>query len=129
MQVTAADPFDLLKIIELIGRNAQDTVLPKSNSDCIQKLGRENAPELMPPLRPWIRKEQVKSFHRTVRQQIAHREETVRAEHSHVFDLLRLSANFLYAPGQPLNAEEICFRELLRYFAEKRSIAAPQIDM
>ena len=83
----------------------------------------------MPPLRPWIRKQKVKSFHRRFRQQIAHREQSVRAQHPHIFDLLRFAANFLYALGQRLNTEEICFRELLRHFAEKRTIAAPKIDM
>ena len=58
-----------------------------------------------------------------------HREQSVRAQHSHVFDLLRFPANFLYALGQPLDPEEISLRELLRHFAEKRPIAAPKIDM
>jgi len=63
-----------------------------------------------------------------LRQQITHREQTVGAQHSNVFNLLRFAANFLYALGQPLNAEEICFRQLLRHFAKKRAIAAPKID-
>ena len=33
--VGAANAFDLLKIIELICRNAQDTVLHQRNGDCI----------------------------------------------------------------------------------------------
>jgi len=129
LQVGTADAFDLLKIIQLIGRNAQDTVLPQRNGDCIQKIARENASQLMPPLRPWIRKQKVKGFHRRFRQQIAHCEQTVRAQHPHVFDLLRLAANFLDALGQALNAEKISLRELLCHFAEKRPVAAPKIDM
>jgi len=54
---------------------------------------------------------------------------TVRAQHPHVFDLLRLAANFLDALGQALNAEKISLRELLCHFAEKRPVAAPKIDM
>ena len=38
-------------------------------------------------------------------------------------------ANFFYTLGQPLDAEEISFWELLRHCAEKRSIAAPKIDV
>src|SRR5262249_28323148 len=51
------------------------------------------------------------------------------AQHPHVFDLLRLAPNSLYALGQPLDAEKISLWELLRYFAQKRSITAPKIDM
>ena len=64
LQVSLAEAFDLLKIFELIGRNAQDTVWPQRNCDCIQKIARENPSQLMPPLRPWIRKQKVKGFHR-----------------------------------------------------------------
>ena len=74
LQVTLAEAFDLLKIIELISRNAQDTALLQRNGDCVQKVARENAAQLMPPLRPWIRKQKVKSFDRRFRQHIAHRE-------------------------------------------------------
>ena len=56
LQVSAAYPFDLVKIIELISRDAQDTVLLQRIGDCIQKVARENPSELMPPLRPWVRK-------------------------------------------------------------------------
>ncbi len=52
LQVSAAYPFDLMKIIELIGRDAQDTVFVQRIGDCIQKVGRENPSKLMPPLRP-----------------------------------------------------------------------------
>jgi hypothetical protein len=74
LQVGTADEFDLLKIIELIGRNTQDTVLLQRNGDCVQKVARENASRVMPPLRPWIRKQKVKRFHRRFRQQTAHGE-------------------------------------------------------
>jgi len=63
-----------------------------------------------------------------LRQQILHREQTIGAQHSNVFNLLRFAANFLYALDQPLNAEEICCRELLCHFAKKRPVAAPKID-
>src|SRR4029077_19278414 len=118
-----------MKIIELIGRDVQDTVFLQRIGDCIQKVARKNPSELMPPLRPWVGKQKVKSFHRRFRQQIAHGEESVRAQHTHVFDLLRLAANFLYALGQPLDPEEISLRDLSCNFAEKRSIAAPKIDI
>jgi hypothetical protein len=45
-----------MKIIELISRHAQDTFLLQRNGDCIQKIARKDASELMPPLRPRVRK-------------------------------------------------------------------------
>src|SRR5260221_9911747 len=62
LQVSAAYPFDLMKIIDLIGRDAQDTVFLQRSADCIQKVARKNPSELMAPLRPWVGKQKVKSF-------------------------------------------------------------------
>jgi len=63
LQVGTTDSFDVLKIVELIGRNAKDTVMLQRNGDCVQKIARKNASQLMPPLRPWVRKQKVKGFH------------------------------------------------------------------
>ena len=63
LPVSAGYPFDLMKIIELIGRDAQDTVFVQRIGDCIQKVARESPSELMPPLRPWVGKQKIKSFH------------------------------------------------------------------
>jgi hypothetical protein len=63
LQLSAAYSFDLMKIIRLISRDAQDTVLLQRDGDCIQKISRENPSELMPPLRPRVGKQKVKSFH------------------------------------------------------------------
>ena len=60
---------------------------------------------------------------------MAYREQSVRSQHSHIVDLQRFSANFLYALRQSLDAEEIFFRELLRQFAEKRTVAAAKIHL
>ena len=38
LHVGTADEFDFLKIIELIGRNTQDTELLQRNGDCVQKV-------------------------------------------------------------------------------------------
>src|SRR6478672_1471062 len=59
--VSVANAFDLLKIIELIGGDAQDTVFLQRSGDRVQKIGRENPSQLMPPLRPRIWKQKVKS--------------------------------------------------------------------
>ena len=60
---------------------------------------------------------------------MAHREQSVRAEHSHVVDLPRFPANFLNALRQPLDAEEVFVWELFRQFAQKGTIAAAEIDL
>ncbi len=56
-----------MKIIELIRRDVQDTVFLQRIGDCIQKVARKNPSEVMPPLRPWVGKQKIKSFHRTIR--------------------------------------------------------------
>ena len=86
-----------MKIIEVIGRDAQHTVFLKCSGDCVQKIARENPSELMAPLRPWVGKQKIKSFNRTCGQQVAHGEQRVRAQHPHVFNLLDFPANFLDA--------------------------------
>ena len=52
-----------MKIIELISRDTQHAVLPQRGGDRVQELPRENAALLMPPLRPWVGKQEVKSFY------------------------------------------------------------------
>jgi hypothetical protein len=61
--MTAAELFHLMKIIELIRRDAQGSVLLQRGGDCVQELARENPALLMPPLRPWIGKQKVKGFY------------------------------------------------------------------
>lgn len=127
--MSAAYPFDLTEVSKLIGCHAQNAVLLQCSGDCIQKIARENPALLMPALRPRIRKQKIKIFHRIFRQQVPHCKQSVRTEHSHVIDLLRFMSNFLYALGQPLNSEEISFRQLLRKLAEKGTIATAKIDL
>ncbi len=118
-----------MKVIELIGRDAQHTVSFQRGCDCVQEITRENPPLLMPPLRPRIGKQKVKRFHRTGRQQIAHRKQSVRAQHSHVVDPRRFPANFLNPLRQPFDAEEVFALELFRQFAQKGTIAAAEVDL
>jgi hypothetical protein len=118
-----------MEVIELIGCDVQDAVLLQCRSDCIQKIVRENPALLMPPLRPRIGKQKVKSFDRIFRQQMSHREQSVSSNHSQVIDLLCFASNFLHPLGKALNPEEVFVRELLRQITQKRSIAAAKIDL
>ena len=127
--MSAASPFDLMKIIEVIGRDTQRAALFQRGDDCIQELPRENAALLMPPLRPWVGKQKIKSFYRIFRQQMAHREQSVRAQHSHIVDVPCFPANFLNPLRQPLDTEEVFVWELFRQFAQKGTIAAAEIDL
>src|SRR4030095_3442459 len=63
LHLSATYPFDLMKVIGLISRDTQDTVWLQRNRDCIQKVGRENPSDLMPPLRPRVRKQEIKGFY------------------------------------------------------------------
>ena len=74
LQVGTAEAFDLMKIIKLISRNAQHTLFLQRSGDCVQKAACENPSGLMPPLRPWIRKQKVKSVNGRFRKEMAHSE-------------------------------------------------------
>jgi len=62
-RVSATQPFNLVEIIELISRDAQDPMSLQRNRYCIQKGVRENPSKLMPPFRPGIGKQKVISFY------------------------------------------------------------------
>ena len=85
-----------MKIIEIIGRDAQDTPCLQSGGGCIQKVARENPPKLVPPFRPWVGKKKIKSFYRRFRHQIAQREEGFRSQDPDVFYLVCLASHFFY---------------------------------
>ncbi len=60
---------------------------------------------------------------------MTHREQSVRAQHSHIVDVPRFPANLLNPLRQPLDTEEVFVRELFRQFAQKGTIAAAEIDL
>ena len=89
----------------------------------------------MPSLRPWIGKEQMKSFHRSFGQQIPDGISGFETEHAHIVDLTASPARTRFATGffdttcQALDTKKVFLRHPPGQRKKKLTVTATKVDM
>jgi hypothetical protein len=78
---------------------------------------------------PRVRKQKVKRFHRSRRQQVTHRVGTLHPQQPHVAQLGGLTRRAADSTEQPFDPEKVFVRQALRQRAKKRTFAATNIDV
>src|SRR5437867_7942038 len=79
--------------------------------------------------RPGIGKEQIKSFDRLRRQQIAHGIGSFHLEDADIVDLVRFAAGPADTTAQTFDTEKVFLGKFLRELAQKRAVPAAEVDL
>ena len=127
--IGSRESLHLLKVIELIGRDAQHSLGRKRAVDGAKKFRRHHSPPLMPPFWPRVGEQKMKNLHRLFGQQITDGVGSFHPNHAHVVDPCGFATGAASATEQTLDAEEILFRHSLGQSREERPITAAKIDV
>ena len=129
IRICPADLFYFVKIVNVIGGDAERSAANQGVTNCMQKNIVNDSPAPMPPFWPRIGEQEVKCFHRCGRQQIADSIGHFHSQQTHVADRRRLARGDADPTEQTLDPEKISFRHSQRQRAKKRAVAAAKIDM
>jgi hypothetical protein len=121
--------LDLLEVIELIGRNPQDSFIHKRVMNGIEKIVGDDSAPMMPAFGPWVRKQQVECFDGSFRQQIANGIRALDTKNAHIFERGRFAADLSHAANQLFGTEKVLVRILAGQFTQEGAIATAKIDM
>jgi len=127
--IGSRESLHLLKVIELIGRDAQHPLRRKRAVDGAKKFRGHHSPPLMSPFWPRVGEQKMKNLHRLFGQQITDGVGSFHPNHTHVVDPRGLATGAANATEQTLDAEEILSRHSLGQSREERPIAAAKIDV
>src|SRR5213080_1186292 len=72
-RIRFGDVLDFSKIVKVIGRNVNHTILLKCDMNGIQEIWCHEPVRMMTAFWPWVRKQEIECFHRSRRQKIANR--------------------------------------------------------
>jgi len=128
-RIAGCNALNLLKVIELVRCDVKETAAHERAVNRLDKILGDKTATMMTPLRPRIRKKQIKFLNRVRGQQIAHSVGNFNIHNAHVVEGRRFSAGFRDATGEFVDPEKIFFRAMLRELAQKRAIPATKIDM
>jgi hypothetical protein len=127
--IGSRESLHLIKVIELIGRDSQQSLRRKRAVDGAKKFRGHHSPPLMPPFWPRVGEQKMKNLHRLFGQQITDGVGSFHPNHSDVVDPSCFATSPANATEQALDAEEILFRHPLGQSTEERSITATKIDL
>jgi len=127
--VRSRESLHLIKVIELIGRDSEQSLRRKRAVDGAKKFRGHHSPPLMSPFWPRVGEQEMENLHRLFGQQITDGIGSFRPNHAHVVDPGGLATGAAHATEQTLDAEEILFRHPLGQSREERPITAAKIDM
>jgi hypothetical protein len=127
--IGSRESLHLIKVIELIGRDAEQALRRKRAMDGAKKFRGHHSPPLMSPFWPRVGEQKMKNLHRLFGQQITDGVGSFHPNHAHVVDPRGLATGAANATEQTLDAEEILFRHSLGQSREERPITAAKIDM
>jgi hypothetical protein len=127
--IGSRESLHLIKVIELIGRDSQQSLRRKRAVDGAKKFRAHHSPSLMPPFWPWIGEQKIKNLDRLLGQQVTDGIGSFHSDHADVVDPFGFATGAANAPDQTLDAEEILFRHPLGQSTEERSITATKIDL
>ena len=128
IRICSCDLFDLLKVIKVIGRDAEPSIFSQRLANRAQEfLGHDPAPPVT-AFRPWVRKQKVKYFHRPTRQQITHDIRTFHAEQAHIIKRGGFSRGAADATNQSLDSEKIFLGHAFCQRANEGAVAAAKVE-
>lgn len=127
--IGSRESLHLIKVIELIGRDSEQSLRRKRAVDGAKKFRGHHSPPLMSPFRPRVGEQEMKNLHRLFGQQITDGIGSFYPNHAYVIDPGGLATGAANAPEQTLDAEEILFRHPLGQSTEERPIPAAKIDV
>jgi hypothetical protein len=127
--IGSRESLHLIKVIELIGRDSQQSLRRKRAVDGAKKFRGHHSPPLMPPFWPRVGEQKMKNLHRSFGQQITEGVGSFHPNHSDVVDPCGFATGAANATEQTLDAEEILFRHPLGQSTEERPITAAKIDV
>ena len=127
--VRSHESLHLIEVIELIGRDTEQSLRHKRAVDEAKKFRGHHSPPLMPPFWPWVGEQEMKNLHRLFGQQITDGVGSFHPNHSDVVDPCGFATGAANATEQTLDAEEILFRHPLGQSREERPITAAKIDV
>ena len=123
------ESLNLIKVIELISRDSDQSLRRKRTVDGAKKFRGHHSPPLMSPFWPRIGEQKMKNLHGLFGQQITDGVGSFYPNHTHVVDPRGLATGAANATEQTLDAEEILFRHPLGQSTEERPITAAKIDL
>jgi hypothetical protein len=127
--IGSRESLHLIEVIELIGRDSQQSLRRKRAVDGAKKFRGHHSPPLVSPFWPRVGEQKMKNLHRLSGQQITDGVSSFHPDHAHVVDPFGFATGAANAPDQTLDAEEILFRHSLGQSREKRPITAAKIDL
>jgi hypothetical protein len=127
--IGSRESLHVIKVIELIGRDSQQSLRRKRAVDGAKKFRADHSPPLMPPFWPRIGEQKIKNLDRLLGQQVTDGIGSFHPDHAHVVDPFGFATGAANAPDQTLDAEEILFGHPLGQSTEERPITAAKIDV
>src|ERR1700730_1648480 len=127
--IGSRESLHLIKVIELIGRDSQQSLRRKRAVDGAKKFRGHHSPPLMPPFWPRVGEQKMKNLHRLFGQQITDGVVSSHTNHSDVVDPRCFATDAANPTEQTLDAEKILFRHPLGQSTEERPITAAKIDV
>jgi hypothetical protein len=127
--IGSRESLHLIKVIELISRDSQQSLRRKRAVDGAKKFRGHHSPPLMPPFWPRVGEQKMKNLHRLFGQQITDGVGSFHPNHSDVVDPRCFATGAANPTEQPLDAEEILFRHPLCQSTEERPITTAKIDV
>jgi hypothetical protein len=127
--IGSRESLHLIKVIELISRDSQQSVRRKRAVDGAKKFRGHHSPPLMPTFWPRVGEQKMKNLHRSFGQQITDGVGSFHPNHSDVVDPRCFATGAANPTEQALNAEEILLRHPLGQSTEERPISAAKIDV
>jgi hypothetical protein len=127
--IGSRESLHLIKVIELIGRDSQQSLRRKRAVDGAKKFRGHHSPPLMPPFWPRVGEQKMKNLHRLFGQQITDGVGSFHPNHSDVVDPRCFATDAANPTEQTLDAEKILFRHPLGQSTEERPITAAKIDV
>lgn len=123
--------FDLVEVVQVVGREDEDAVVAKCSKNRLEKLSIDETSSLMAPLRPRIGKEKIEDCDRIWRKQVRNSIRTFDAKNAHICDALMhdLTARSPRSAEQALKTEKIPLGSLFRQRDEERTITTSEIDL
>ena len=125
----ATEALDLLKIIEVIGRNVDSPILLKGDMNGVQEVWCYDSAPVVTPFWPWIGKQEIKCFHRSSGQQITHCVEALYLQKPHIIQAGGFARSAADSTEQAFDPEKVFARHALRQRAKERTIAATKIHV
>src|SRR6266516_4464812 len=115
------------KIIKVIGRDPQNSVLFQRGPNRSQEILRHHPTPMMPSLWPGIGKEEMESFYRSFGQQILDGIRGFEMQHAHIVDPGRFATGSFDATGEALDTKKVFLRHPRGQRKKKCHIAAAKI--